>query len=73
MSAVALSSVDLHRQVIDELAQELHCASDEVARIYLHEVDDLAQCARVAEFIPVLAARRTRDAIRRSRRNRRGG
>jgi hypothetical protein len=68
MTIPSHSSADLHRHVIDGLADELHCASDEVAEIYLHEVDDLAQGARVSEFIPVLAARRTRDAFRNRRR-----
>lgn len=55
----------LHRLVIAELAQDLECDSDLVADIYLREVEGLTRTARVSDFIPVLAARRTRDRLRR--------
>ena len=60
-------ALEAHRHVIADLADELHCAADFVAEIYLHEVDGLARTARVQEFIPVFAARRTRERIRRRR------
>jgi hypothetical protein len=59
------NAVDQH--VIEELADELHCESDLVAEIYLHEADGLAQTARVPDFISVFAARRTRERLRRGR------
>ena len=55
----------MHRHVIAELADELDCDGDLVADIYLREVDGLARSARVSDFIPVLAARRTRERLRR--------
>ena len=55
----------MHRHVIAELADELDCDSDLVADIYLREVDGLARAARVTDYIPVLAARRTRERLRR--------
>ena len=60
----------IHGHVIHELAEELHCADDVVAEIYLHEVDGLVRNARVSDYIPVFAARRTRERIRRGGRQR---
>ena len=58
-------SKDIHQHVIDELSDELHCDQSLVAEIYRREVEGLAQTARLADFIPVFAARRTRERIRR--------
>ena len=55
----------LHRHVIAELVNELDCDSDVVADVYLREVDGLSRAARVSDFIPVLAARHTRERLRR--------
>ena len=60
-------ALELRRHLIEDLAEEMHCASDLVAEIYEHEADGLARTARLPDFIPVFAARRTRERLRRTR------
>jgi hypothetical protein len=55
----------LHRHLIAELADELDCDTDLVAEVYLREVDGLSRDARLPDFVPVLAARHTRERLRR--------
>ena len=55
----------LHRHVIAELANELACDCDLVADVYLREVDGLTRDARLQDFVPTLAARHTRERLRR--------
>lgn len=55
----------MHRHVIAELTNELDCDSDLVADIYLREVDGLSRSARLSDFIPILAAKHTRERLRR--------
>ena len=57
--------VDLHRNAIAELADELECDRELVADVYLREVDGLTRSARLPEFIPILAAKHTRERLRR--------
>ena len=57
--------VEMHSHLIAELAHELECDSDLVADVYLRELDGLTRSARVPEFIPILAAKHTRERLRR--------
>jgi hypothetical protein len=66
----ARTPTDIHQHVIDELSVELHCDQSLVAEVYRREVEGLERSARLPEFIPVFAARRTRDRIRRGARGR---
>ena len=59
--------LDAEDHLIEELAVELKCGREVVARVYRDEVDGLARDARLLEFIPVFAARRTRERLRRRR------
>jgi hypothetical protein len=61
---------DIHQHLIDELSDELHCDQSLVAEIYRREVEGLERTARLPEYIPVFAARRTRERIRRGPRGR---
>lgn len=58
-----------HRDVIDELAHQLDFDSRIVAEVYWNELDTLKRSARVQDYVPVLAARRTRDRLRRIKRS----
>jgi hypothetical protein len=60
---------ELHRHVIEELALQLGCDDAVVAKVYWDELQGLRRQARLHDFLPVFAARRTRDRIRRIRRN----
>lgn len=58
-----------HRHVIEDLASELDCDTELVADVYWNELKKLEGNASVHEFVPVFAARHTRDRLRsRSRR-----
>jgi hypothetical protein len=56
-----------HQRTIDELAQRTHCPVEEVADLYWGELQDLRRTADVPDFVPVFAARRTRDQLLRRR------
>lgn len=47
---------------------ETHCDVELVADVYRNELEQLESQARVHEFVPVLAVRRTRDRLRGIRR-----
>jgi hypothetical protein len=56
---------ELHRHVIEELALQLGCDDTLVAAVYWDELQGLRRQARLHDFLPAFAARRTRDRIRR--------
>lgn len=58
-----------HRDVINELADELHFDSALVAEVYWNELDALKRSARLQDYVPVFAARRTADRLRRIKRS----
>lgn len=62
-------SLDADR--ITELASELGGDRDLVEEIYRSEIDGLAQSASLQEYVPLFAARRTRDRLKRIRTRRR--
>jgi hypothetical protein len=51
--------------VIGELAQQTGSSYDEARDAYEHEVDELAQQAKVKTFVPVFARKRARETLRR--------
>ena len=56
-----------HRHAIEHLAAEMQCDQELVADVYWSELDRLERAASVKDFVPVLAARRTRDRLQRTR------
>lgn len=58
-------SDDVHHHQIDELASQLECDPALVADVYWTELSGLQRSARLQDFLPVFAARRTRDRIKR--------
>jgi hypothetical protein len=55
---------------IAELASELDCDRDLVEEIYRSEIDGLRRAARLHDYVPLFAARRTRDRLKRLRERR---
>jgi len=53
----------LHDGAIDALADEMHLDVDDVRPVYERNYLRLRPTARVRDFLPVLVARRTRDAL----------
>ena len=53
-----------HRDVINELANQLDFDSALVAEVYWSELDALKRSARLQDYVAVFAARRTRDRLR---------
>ena len=52
---------------IDALARDLECDSAYVAEVYRYEHSRLLDTARLQDFVPLFAARFTRDHILRDR------
>ena len=53
--------------IVADLSVKLAVPHDEVAEVYRHEIESLASQARVYAFVPILAARKTREALREQR------
>ena len=51
--------------LVRRIADDLHCPLEEVERVYAREVDALNAIARLPQFVPVIAARHTREALKR--------
>jgi hypothetical protein len=49
---------------IEAIANETHCSVALVRRIYQEELASLAKQARITNFLPVIASRRTRQRLR---------
>ncbi len=57
----------VHLHQIDELATELECDESLVAEVYWNVLDRLERSSRLKEFVPVFAARQTRDRLKAAR------
>ena len=53
-----------HREAIEALAQDTHTPLNEVELVYEAELASLRTWASVNDFVPLFAARRTRDRLR---------
>jgi hypothetical protein len=53
------------RSAAEEIAREMRTSVEEVQRLYEEEFDDLAQEARVTQYLGVLASRRVKERLRR--------
>ena len=58
---------------LERLASEAGCTTEVVQSLYQEEIRHLQSRARVGTFIPVLAMKRVRDALRRTRSKARTG
>ena len=58
---------------LEQLASEAGCTAESVQSLYQEEIQDLQSRARVGTYIPVLAMKRVRDALRRTRSKTRSG
>jgi len=70
MSQTALGPADRavsHRHAIQSLAERWHSPLDEVERLYRNELTELESCARITQYLPLLASRRVRDLLRHPR------
>jgi hypothetical protein len=56
-----------HREAIEALAVDTHTPLNEVELVYEAELASLRAWAVVNDFVPLFAARRTRDRLRRRR------
>jgi hypothetical protein len=52
---------------LERLASEAGCTAEAVQSLYQEEIQHLQSRARVGTYIPVLAMKRVRDALRRTR------
>ena len=52
---------------LERLASEAGCTAEVVQSLYQEAIQHLSSRARVGTFIPVLAMKRVRDALRRTR------
>jgi hypothetical protein len=52
---------------LERLASEAGCTAEVVQSLYQEEIQHLQSRARVGTYIPVLAMKRVRDALRRTR------
>ncbi len=57
----------LHDRAIDALAQELQVDTAQIRGIYERHYFRLRDIARIRDYLPVLVARHTRNALRRLR------
>ncbi|HEY8538854.1 MAG TPA: DUF3562 domain-containing protein [Steroidobacteraceae bacterium] len=53
------------RSAAEEIAREMRTSIEEVQRLYEEELEDLAQEARVTQYLGVLASRRVKERLRR--------
>jgi hypothetical protein len=60
----------LHRRAIESLAEHEHAEVDEVAAVYEAELAQIKAVARIDDFVPAFAHRRTLMALRRRDRRR---
>lgn len=51
---------------VERLARESHVSIDDVARLYANEMARLAVGARIQGFLPIFAARKVREMLRKS-------
>jgi hypothetical protein len=56
-----------HKRIIAFLAKESTASIDEVTRLYEHERAGLEASARIKRFLPIIAIRNVRAALRQSR------
>jgi hypothetical protein len=56
--------MEMNHTVIHALATEMNLPEPEVERVYAAELDRLTRNSRVRGFLPILAARGTRDVLR---------
>lgn len=65
----------LHSHAISILQRELGLPSEEIMRLYEHELERLKEHARIKDFLVVLVCRTVRDILRRDHlgRERRNG
>lgn len=61
------SESDKHERAIEALAAEAEAPVEEVRSVYESELNKVKQGARVQDFVPTLAHRRARQALKRRR------
>jgi hypothetical protein len=66
-SSTRINSAAKHREAIEALAQDTDTPLNEVELVYEAELATLRTWASVNDFVPLFAARRTRDRLRRRR------
>jgi len=68
MKARETSDARKHERAIESLASETRAPVEEVKTVYETELEKVKQRARVPDFVPTLAHRHTRQALKRKRR-----
>lgn len=53
-----------HEQAVEALAEELHCAIEEVQQVYERAYVALKSQATIMDYLPLFVARRTRKLLR---------
>jgi Protein of unknown function (DUF3562) len=66
MSALHITDTDdANQQVIESIAKETHHPLPVVKRVYEAELARIASAAKIVDYVPLFAARRTRDVLAR--------
>jgi hypothetical protein len=65
MAARIRASTKNSRSAAEQIAREMRTSVEEVQRLYEEELEDLAQEARVTQYLSVLASRRVKERLRR--------
>jgi len=59
----ARNQLSVQSDIIDSLAETLHCPVDVVEKVYVEEFEALKATARLPDYVALFAARRTRERI----------
>ena len=63
-----ITEAQKHERAIESLASESHAPVEEVKTLYETELEKVKERARVPDFVPTLAHRHARQALKRRRR-----